>query len=192
MMERYMRLMTLAAVLVVALVVVSADAALSQQGSMGTPKVKGHANEMSDHHQDMMDMSAMMRDPHHVLAMAYRDNMVVFATALRKQAAPDSTVDPAFARAAVAEMKRSFAQMQLHYQEHVNVASAEMKAQMADAIATQNTQDQALQSDLTALDEEVQTSTPDSKTISTLVGDILERCNGRAAMKTVAKDAKSH
>src|ERR1039458_8326523 len=100
------------ATMVAMILIVSGAAAISQQGSSGMPpgsnpsqdKMPQHHQEM--HHQEMMDMSAMMQEPHHVLAMAYQANLVNFAKALRQKAAEAKPVNPEFARAAVAEMKR--------------------------------------------------------------------------------------
>jgi hypothetical protein len=46
-----------------------------------------------------MDMSKMMQDPHHVLAMAYMQNLAIFAKALRDQVDSTKALDDEFARA---------------------------------------------------------------------------------------------
>jgi hypothetical protein len=130
----------------------------------------------------MMDMSAMMNEPQHQLAMAYKENLVNFAKALHQQAADTNTVSPQFARDAVAEMKRSFDQMQEHLQDHMKTVDEKMKAHMADMMKKMDAQCDAIKDDLAALDKEVQTSAPDSKTVSKYVDDILKNCDDMSKM----------
>src|ERR1035438_3275245 len=77
---------------------------------------------MPDHRQGMPEMpgmSGMMSGPHHVLAMAYRENLITFARALQTQVAQSKIVDLDLARPATAEMRRSFDQMNLHHKAHM-------------------------------------------------------------------------
>jgi hypothetical protein len=140
--------------------------------------------------QGKMDMSAMMQEPHHLLAMAYKDNLVNFAKALRHQAAGATTVNPEFARAAVAEVKRSFDQMRQHHQDHMKTMDEKMKAQNADMMKQMDAHYLAIQEHLAALDKEVQTSAPDSKSISKYVAEILKHCDDMSKMHGGAMDHK--
>jgi|CZKC01.1.fsa_nt_gi hypothetical protein len=140
--------------------------------------------------QGMMDMSAMMNEPHHQLAMAYKENMVNFAKALRQATTDTNTVNAPFARDAVAEMKRSFDQMQEHQQDHMKTMDDKMKAMdekmktnMAGMMKQMEAQTGAIKEDLAALDKEVQTSAPDSKRISSYVDDILKNCDSMSKMR---------
>ena len=63
--------------MILAVLIASGVAATSQQKQGEMPKGK-----MAHHQPGMMDMSAMKQEPHHVLAMAYKDNLVNFAKAL--------------------------------------------------------------------------------------------------------------
>lgn len=159
------------------ILIVSALAATSQQKPGEMPHGK-----MAQHQEGRMGMSAMKQEPHHLLAMAYKDNLVSFAKALRHQATLGATVNPAFARAAVAEMKRSFDQMQEHHQDHMKTMDETMKAQMADKIKQMDAHHSAIQQSLAALDKETQTSAPDSKSIAKYVAEILKHCDGMAKM----------
>ncbi len=132
---------------------------------------------MAKNQNGMMDMSAMMQEPHHQLAMAYKKNLENFAKALQQEAAKTATVNPEFARAAVAEMKRSFDLMQQHHQDHMKTIDEKMKAQMSDMMKQMETQDMAIKESLARLDKEVHNSAPDSKNISTYVDDILKNCD---------------
>ena len=155
----------------------SGGAAARQQEQSEMPKDK-----MSMNQGGMMDMSAMMREPHHKLAMAYKTNLVNFAKALQHQANQTNPIDPEFARAAVAEMKRSFEQMQLHHQDHMKSMDEKMKTQMADMIKEMDTRDLAIKEDLNALDKEVEASVPDAKSISKYVDEILKTCESMSKM----------
>lgn len=172
------------ATLVVTILIVSGTAAISQQGQSGTtPSSKPSQGAMPQHQHGMMGMSAMMQEPHHLLAMAYRGNLVNFAKALRQEA--NRTTKPInleFARAAVAEMKRSFDQMQQHHQEHMKTMDEKMKAQMAERMKKMDAHHAAIQEHLAALDTEVHTSAPDSKSISSHVTEILKQCEGMGKM----------
>jgi hypothetical protein len=165
------------AVISLTILITSGVAATSQPKQGEMPKGK-----MSKNRQGMMGMSAMRKEPHHLLAMAYKDNLVNFAKALRQQAAVTKTVNPEFARAAVAEMRRGFDQMQQHHQDHMKTMDEKMKAQMADMMKQMDAHHLAIKEHLAALDKEVQTSTPDAKSISKYVAEILKHCDGMAKM----------
>ena len=169
-------LMTLA-VVALTILIVNGVAANSQQkeGEM-------QPGTMSHPQHGMMAMSAMRQEPHHLLAMAYRDNLVTFAKALRAHVAHTQTVNPEFARAAVAEMKRSFDQMQQHHEDHLKTMDDKMKAQMPDMMKQMDAHHSAIQEHLAELDKEVQTSAPDAKRISGHIAEILKQCDGMPRM----------
>jgi len=120
-----------------------------------------------------MEMSKMMQEPHLVLAMAYHQNLTAFAKALREQTALATSVNVEFARAAVAEMRRSFDHIQQHHQEHMQTMSADMQAKMSGMMQQLETQQTELNTQITALEQEVQTATPDAKKISALAASAL-------------------
>ena len=66
--------------------------------------------------KDMHGMRGMTGGPHHVLVMAYRDNLATFAKALRWEVTRTESVNADVALPAVAEMKRSLEQMTQHHQ----------------------------------------------------------------------------
>ena len=151
--------------------VIGTIAATGPQDPNGMPQ-----STMAKSQEGMMDMSAMMQEPHHQLAMAYKQNLENFAKALRDEAAKTATVNPEFARAAVAEMKRSFDLMQGHHQDHMKTIDDKMKAHMSDMMKQMETQDVAIKDALAGLDKEVQNSPPDSQAISQYVDIILKNC----------------
>ena len=138
-------------------------AALSATASQSATQGK---HEMS--HDHMM----MANEPHHVLAMAYCQNMTVFAKALQGQTARPGPVNVEFARAAVTEMRRSFDQMKQHHQEHLKTMSAEMHTTMSGMMQQMETHQVELNTQLTALEQEVQAATPDAKKVSTLAASV--------------------
>ena len=163
---------------------VSGAAAIGQQGhSRMTPGSKQSQGTMPRHQQDMMDMSAIRQEPHQVLAMAYRDNLVTFAKALRHHAAEAQSVNPEFARPAVAEMKRSFDQMQQHHQDHMKTMDEAMKARMADMMKQMDAHHSPIQEHLAVLDKEVHASAPHARSISQSIAGILKHCDGMSKMQ---------
>ena len=167
---------------IAAILIVNGAAALSPgampQHKQGTPK------------QSMMDMSAMKQEPHHLLAMAYKDNLATFGKALREHAAKTTTVNPEFARAAVAEMRRSFDQMHQHQQDHMKTMSEPMKSHMADMIQQMGAHHTAAGEHLSALEKEVQAGAPVAASVSEHIAEILKHCDAMSAMKAGPKDHK--
>jgi len=169
--------------IVATILIVSGAAAISQQEHSGMPPSSKHQQgTMPQHQHGMMDMSAMKQEPHHLLAMAYKDNLVNFAKALHHHAAMAKTVNAEFARAAVAEMRRSFDQAQQHHQAHMKTMDEKMKSQMADKMKQMDAHHATIQKHLTALEKEVQAATPDAKGVAEHVAEILKECEGMSKM----------
>lgn len=141
-------------------------------------------HEMSHDHMMMAD------EPHHALAMAYCQNMTVFAKALQEQTARASSVDVEFARAAVTEMRRSFEQMKQHHQEHVQAMSAEMQTKLSGMMQQMETHQAELNTQLTALEQEVQAATPDAKKVSTLVASVHTHLDAMSKMMSGSKGSQ--
>lgn len=177
------------AVILVAIILtvlrVSGAVAIGQQAQGGTPQDSKQSQGKTPHHQPSpmgMDMSAMMREPHHVLAMAYKDNLVNFAKALHHEANQTKPINPEFARAAVAEMRRSFDQMLEHHRDHVKAMDAQMKSRMANMMKQMDAHHTAVGEHLAALEKVVQAAAPDSKGVSEHVAEIHKQCDGMAKM----------
>jgi hypothetical protein len=146
--------------------------------------------KMPQHQENMPGMpgmSGMMGGPHHVLAMAYRDNLATFARALQGQVAPLKTVNLDLARPAVAEMRRSFDQMQQHHQAQMTMMGDSTKPAMSGTMQYMKTHLTALSEHLTALESEVNASTPDPKKVSEHTTEILKQCAGMSAIPAKAK-----
>jgi hypothetical protein len=130
----------------------------------------------------MEGMSGRMEGPHHVLAMAYRDNLAMFARALQGQVARSKTVDLDLARPAVAEMRRSFDQMRQHHQAQMTMMGDSTKPAMSGAMQHMETHLTALSEHLTALESEANASAPDRKKVSEHTTEILKQCAAMSAM----------
>jgi hypothetical protein len=139
--------------------------------------------------QGMQGMSGMM-GPHDVLAMAYRDNLATFAQALRGQVNHSETVDLDLARPAVAEMRLSFDQMQQHHQAQMAMMGDSPKPAMSEAMQHIETHLTALAKHLSALEAEVEASTPDPKRVSEHASEILKNGTGMSMMPPKGKPTK--
>ena len=145
------------------------------------------AGKMPQHQEGMPGMSGMMGAPHHVLAMAYRENLATFARALQGHATHSKTVNLDLARPAVVEMRRSFDQMQQHHQAQMTLMGDSTKPAMAGTMQHMETHLTALSEHLTALESEVNASTPDPKKVSEHATEILKQSAGMSAMPAKAK-----
>ena len=132
-----------------------------------------------------MDMSKMMREPHHVLAMAYKENLASFTKALRDQVSGNNTVNSEFANAAVAEMRRSFTQMEQHLQDHMKAMSAEMN--MSGMTQQMETHLAPIREHLGELEKDLQVATPDPKKVLVHADEILKHLNAMSQMHDMHK-----
>jgi len=182
-------------------------AGLAQAPSPSPGKMPQHQTGM----KDMPGMSSMPGAPHHVLAMAYRDNLVTFAKALKGQVTPSKTVNVDLARPAVAEMRRSFEQMRQHHQAQMTtmgdkamsdkpvgdkpmggmmmgdrMVGDKAKSPMSGTMQDMQSHLAALNEHLAALEAAVNVGTPDAKVVSAHTTEILKQC-----AKMSAKPAKT-
>jgi hypothetical protein len=177
-------IVTVASVAATILLVISGTA-IGQPTHTGNPATSTQAPATKPMHpQGMMGMAAMQGGPHHLLAMAFKDTLLTFAKALRQGTTGATTVDAVFARAAVEEMTRSFAQMQAHHVDHMTTMDEKMKASMADMMKQMDTHHAAIQEHLTALETAVQAAAPDAKAIVTYVTAIITECEGMSTMQS--------
>ena len=161
----------------------SATATSMAQTHPDSAKMPRH--QENQHRGEMMQ--GTMGGPHHVLAMAYRDNLVTFARALQKQVTQSKTVNLDLARPAATEMRRSFDQMKEHHQaqatmmgSHADSAMSDMKQHMVSHLT-------AVGEHLTALESELNASVPDPTAVSKHTAGILKECEGMSAMPAKAK-----
>ncbi len=165
------------------LILGAATSAMAQTPPPPPGKMPEHPEPM----KDMQGMSGMMAGPHHVLAMAYRDNLATFARALQRQVAQAKTVDLDLARPAVAEMRRSLDQMQQHHQAQMAMMQDHSMPSMSATRQDMATHLAALGAHLTALESEVNASAPDPKKVTEHTTEILKQCAGMSAMPAKVK-----
>ena len=146
---------------VIALMLFSAVGALAQ-----TEHQHG-AQKPMQHDMSKMDMSSMMNEPHHALAMAYMQNIGTFAKTLHSQAEGTSKLNTEFARAAVAEIRRSLDQMEEHHAEHMKMMSEEMRSHMASMMKEMDMHHSMVKDAVSALEKDVRPDQPDSKQVAT-------------------------
>lgn len=136
----------------------------------------------AEHKSHSSMAKGMAHDPHHALAMAYHHNLETFTKALRDQTAGTQSVNPEFARAAVAEMRRSLDQMKQHRQQCMQAMSAEMQAKMKAKMEQMGPHETQVTDQLAALEQEVQLATPESKNISKLASSIVAHLDAMSKM----------
>lgn len=147
--------------------------------SLGAFGAMATAAEHKGHSPRAMEMA---HEPHHVLAMAYHRNLATFAKALHEQTAGASSVNLEFARAAVAEMRRSFDQMKQHHQACMQAMSAELQAKMQDKMQQMEPQQNQLNDQLTALEQEAQSAAPDPTKVATFASNVLTHLDAMSKM----------
>lgn len=135
----------------------------------------------------------MEKEPNHVLATAYHQNLVLFADALNGQAVGASVVNVEFARAAVTEMRRGFDKMAKYHEDYMKTISAEVRSSTTAMMQTLETQRADLNVQLTALEKEVALSVPDAKKVATMTAgihtqlDTMSMNQGGSASKVTLK-----
>ncbi len=155
-------------VLIVALVFVGAGSAMAQH-QHGEQKPPAQSGKKTDAHQHgSMDMSAMMNEPHHLLAMAYVKNISSFAAILHHTGEASNSIDGDLVRAATAEIRRSFDAAQQHIQQHLNGLGPDMQAHksMVDAKLV------AFRDHISALERDAQASGSNAKSIASHAAEI--------------------
>lgn len=168
---------------------VFAALALALTGVIGAAAQHQHSTQNDQPKSGPMDMSKMKQEPHHVLAMAYVQNLAAFAKALRDQAHLTRTVDAEFARAAVGEMRRSFDSMQQHMADHMKSMPAEMQSH-GSMMQGMDMHLSGIKQSLSALEREIQADMPSASKISSSAGDIVKHIEEMAQSHGDHKDHK--
>jgi hypothetical protein len=152
-------------------------------GALAQTESQQGAQKPMQHDMSMMDMSSMMNEPHHALAMAYMQNMGTFAKTLQTQAEGSSPLTTEFARAAVAEIKRSLDRMEEHHGEHMKTMSEEMRSHMAAMMKDMEMHRSMLKDAVSALEKDVRPDNLDSKQISADSNNILKHLDEMSKMQ---------
>ncbi len=157
----------------------SAVDTIAQTKKTQSPPASQGKKEMPPDHMAM----AAANEPHHLLAMAYHQNMAAFTKALHDQTASANSVNVVFARSAVAEMRRSFDQMKEHGQAHMQTMTTEMHTRMSGMMKQMETHHAELNTQLTALEQELKSGTPDAKKVTTLAASVQTHLTAMSKME---------
>ena len=137
--------------------------------------------------QGMHGMHGMMGGPHHVLAMAYRDNLATFAKALQGQVTRTKSVNLDMARPAVSEMRRSYDQIREHHQAQMKMMGDHTESPMPGNMKHMETHLTSLDEHLSALESEIGASMPDYRKVMEHTTEILKKGAGMSVMPAKAK-----
>jgi hypothetical protein len=178
---------------VIALMLLSAVGALAQtehQHDAKKPSPSTQAKKPMQHDMSKMDMSKMMNEPHHALAMAYMRTIGTFAKTLHDQAEGSSPLNAKFARAAVAEIKRSLDLMEEHHGEHMKMMSEEMRSHMAAMMKDMEMHRSMLKDAVSALEKDVRADQLDSKQVAADSANVLKHLDEMSKMHDDQKGKK--
>ena len=164
----------------------------SATGALAQAEKKHDAQKPMEHGMSKTDMASMMNQPHAALAMAYGQSIGTFAKALHKQAVGSSTpLDATFARAAVAEIRRSLDQMDAHHGEHMKMMSEAMRSNMAAKIKDMDLHHSMLKDAVVALEKDVQANPLDAKQVAADSRNVLKHLDEMSKMHDARKGKKT-
>jgi len=169
---------------VIALMLFSAVGALAQ-----TEHQHG-AQKPAQHDMSKMDMSSMMNEPHHALAMAHMQTLGTFAKTLHHQAEGTSPLNAKFARAAVSEIKRNLDAMEEHHADHMKMMSEEMRSHMAPMMKDMEMHRSMLKDAVSALEKDVKADQPDSKQVAADSATLIKHLDEMSKMHDDKKAMK--
>ena len=113
-----------------------------------------------------MDMAAMMKSPHHLVMMAYRQNVLTFAKSLRDMTAGGKLEDVELARNAFAEIKHSMEKMDDIHQSHMGKMKPEMMTMMKPMMEKMQAGNMLVKEHITALENALQVATPNAMDVN--------------------------
>jgi hypothetical protein len=153
--------------------------AQQHQHHHGETKAPAQEAKKDAHQHGSTTTASMTQEPHHILAMAYAENLATFAKALRSQVEAAKSVDADFTRAAVTELRRSFDTMQQHLGEHTRTMPA-AQGEHAGMMQTMNAHVSAIRLSITALEREIEATTPSASKILERAAEIIKHIDEMA------------
>ncbi len=138
----------------------------------------------------MMEMSEMMKSPHHMLMTAHMKTMSEFARTLRDQAVKPEALDVEFARAAVAELRHNLDAMDAIHQKHMQTMSAEMKSKMKMMMEKMDKDHSMVKDQVSALETDVLADKPDSAQVAAHTNALLKHFGMMSKMHGGSKTGK--
>lgn len=170
-----------------ALLMIGVATSGSAQGNSRAAK-ENRGQDKKDDRDDKVEMMDMVGGPHQVLAMAYRDNLVTFAKALRGHGSKQTPVNVDVARPAVQEMRRSYNEIVQHHSAQVALTTGNRDSSMSHKKAHIDSHLAALGQHLTALESVVNSATPDPQQVSAHTAEILKDCAGMSSLHSKAAE----
>ncbi|MEP7212535.1 MAG: hypothetical protein ABI791_05650 [Acidobacteriota bacterium] len=124
-----------------------------------------------------MDMSAMHKDGHHSMMMAYHQNVAAFARALVEMSAGGKVENVDLARAALAEIKHSIEKAEAIHSTHMSMgkmdaASMEKMKPMMDKMEADKAE---VKAHVQALDAALQAAAPDAAAVNMHATQLLQK-----------------
>lgn len=125
---------------------------------------------------EKMQKMSEMKEPHHLLAMAYRQNILNFAGTLRELMMSDS-FNAEFARIGAAEIMRNFEQLEKHHEQHKQkmTANEEMRAKMSEMMRQMQPKHARLREIIIELERLAQSDAPDRKQMLAKTEEIIQQ-----------------
>ncbi len=166
---------------ITALAILAVTALPSLAADAPEPHMKAKMKQMMKEHPELK--KEMMTNPHHILAMAYRKNVMTFGRALKREAQRGDTVPAHFARKAVDEMKRSQDQLEREHQEFLRSIPEKMKGEMGEMPKMMNEHFRKVDTNLARLNELVKGDRIESKDVLKELQPVLEGYHGMGMEK---------
>lgn len=110
-------------------------------------------------------MAEMKNSPHHSVMMAYRQNVLAFAKALRDMSKSAQLEDAGLAREAFGEIKRGMERMDAVHQSHAGKMSPEMRDKMKPMMEKMQVDRAAMSAHVLALGKALEAATPDAREV---------------------------
>ena len=143
----------------------TAGVTLSQEKKAATTKMPKEGMQMTD----------MSKDPHHMVGMAYKENALSFAKALRDMSARGKIEDVSLARTALDEIKRSMDKMDELHKSHMGKMSPEMATKMKPMMDKMLADMAAAKQHVTALETALGTDSPSAGDVHTHAAELADQ-----------------
>ena len=113
-----------------------------------------------------IDMEAMKKSPHHLVMMAYQNNVLTFAKTVRDMTKDGKLEDVDLARNAFAEIKRSMEKMDDMHQSHMSKMKPEMMTMMKPMREKMQAEKAIVKEHILALEKTLQADKPDAREVA--------------------------
>lgn len=114
----------------------------------------------------MMEMAAMHKSPHHLVMMAYRNNVLTFAKTVRDMTTGGKLEDVDLARNAFAEIKHSMEKMDDIHKTQMGKMSAEKLEMMKPMMEKMKAENVIVKEHFLALEKALQADKPDAREVN--------------------------